>query len=169
MTVHRPHPLTGPYPYGVADSTGEVTPRHPWANAFAVPLAERVPIEGSRIYADPDDALLFDGCERCSEHAAGVWTGSVDDERLGALWRRMVAVERGGGADHYPTATEAEACRTLYQLACFVEHTHPQVNPWAWPWHLRLGDMSVALDPSIGLAVASVAFGNKVFPAGGLS
>ena len=159
MTAHRPHPLTGPWPYGVRDATGEVAARHPWANAYAVPLAERVPVGGSQIYHDPNDALLFDGCDRCAEHARGVWSGSVDDTKLGDLWRRMVTVERGDDTEHYRTRAEGDACRTLYALACFVEHTHPQIDPWSWPWHLHLGDRSVALDPLIGFTLGSVTFG----------
>lgn len=156
MTVHRPHPIIGPYPYGVRDPlTGEVTPCHPWANVHEVRQEDRVPIEASVIYNDPPHALLFDGCDRCDEHARGVWTGTVDDERLGTLWRRMIAVERGEEEERYPTHTEAQACRTLYALACFVEHTHPQINPWTWPWHLRLEGVSVALGPMIGLPLSS--------------
>lgn len=169
MTVHRPHPITGPYPYATRDATGQVVPRHPWADAHAVPLAERVPIEGSEIYDDPDDAVLYDGCDRCAEHARGVWTGSVDAERLGTLWRRMVAVERGDGGEHYPTVTEAQACRTLYQLACFVEHTHPQLDPWSWPWHIRMGGVSVALTDGVQLAVDSIRMGDTTLPMPGTS
>jgi len=126
MTSHRPHPMTGPWPYRRAD-----TP----ASRASDRLVDRVPTDESIIYDDPDDALLFDGCDRCEQHARNVWLGSVDDTKLAQLWQRMVAVERSEDeSEQYRTVAEATACRTLYDIACFVAHTHPGIDPWSWPW-----------------------------------
>ena len=143
MTVHRPHPLTGPYPYGVRDSTGEVAPRHPWSDAFAVPLVDRIPLDESVVYDDPDDAVLYDGCDRCIEHASHPFD-SLDDDNFGALWAEMVRVEKDGPtyAAHYRTRAEADACRQLYRVACILGRIAPMIDPWTWP--LRVTDDGVA-------------------------
>lgn len=111
MTVHRPHPLTGPDPYS-----------------------------GTR-YEDPADGLLYDNCDRCAEQATDPFR-TLDTDRLGALWRRMVEVERTGG--HYRTAAEGQACRRLYAVACMVERTHPMLMPWTWPWAIYETSPAVA-------------------------
>lgn len=126
MTSHRPHPITGPWPYVLR---ADFDPEEP------VKLSDREPTDDSIIYDDPDDALLFDGCDRCEQHARNVWLGSVDDSKLAQLWQRMIAVERSGDESvQYRTVAEATACRTLYDIACFVAYTHPGIDPWSWPW-----------------------------------
>ena len=133
MTVHRPHPITGPYPYGVRDATGDVVPRHPWADAHAVPLIERVPVNGSEVYDDPEDAILYDGCERCAQHASHPFD-SLDDSNLAALWKEMIRVERDPTlAAHYRTSAEGQACRELYRVACILGRIVPMLDPWSWP------------------------------------
>ena len=134
MTIHRPHPISGPWPFAVdEDKVGTM-----FAEAGSrIPLVERVPTDESRIYDDPEDALLFDGCDRCEQHATHP-TASVDDESLARLWARMVEVERDPTyTAHYRTRAEAEACRHLYAIAVFVERTHPSLDPWTWRWHLK--------------------------------
>lgn len=91
------------------------------------------PIEG-----DPDDAILYDGCERCAQHAEYPLSGSLDADKLARLWRRMLEVELDPTyLSGYRTGTEAMACRTLNQVAMFVEATHPSIDVWSWPWHWR--------------------------------
>lgn len=133
MTIHRPHPISGPWPYGVKDSTGDVAPRSEWANAHEVPLVERVPIDGSKVYADPQDAILFDGCDRCEEHASHPFD-SLDDSNLAALWMEMVRVESDDTRRaHYRTRAEGRACRDLYRVACILQRLVPSLYVWTWP------------------------------------
>ena len=129
MTSHRPHPMTGPWPYRRAD-----TP----ASRASDRLVDRVPTDESIIYDDPDDALLFDGCERCDEHARNLV--SLDPDKFAALWLRMLEVERDS-PDYtagYRTKAEATAGLALYRMALLVERHLPEVNPWVWPWQGRL-------------------------------
>lgn len=140
MNVHRPHPLTGPWPYAL-DAGAHVARRQ----GREVSLVERIPTDESRIYNDPDDAVLFDGCDRCAQHASHP-TESLDDENLAALWAEMVRVETDPTfVAHYRTAAEGQACRNLHVIARFVERTHPGIDPWVWPW--RLAPVHV-LDPT---------------------
>ena len=88
------------------------------------------------MYRDPDDAILFDRCERCRQHADGIL--SLDPDTLGRLWTRMVEVERNGD-DLYRTNTERHACSALYRIAVLIERTHPGIDPWTWPWTDRRG------------------------------
>lgn len=41
---------------------------------------------------DPEDALLFDGCARCAEHAQ-TWTTSLDGQTLGFILARPPVTE----------------------------------------------------------------------------
>lgn len=140
MTTHRPHPITGPWPYA---------PAKPRMDGLSRGLVDREPTEDSLIYDDPEDALLFDGCDRCEEHAANPFR-AVDADRLVALWREMVAVERHPDyRDHYRTKTEARAGHHLYRIAVFVERTHPSIDPWRWPWCVR--GVALPLDGTVTL------------------
>jgi hypothetical protein len=153
MTVHRPHPITGPWPYALH-------PAHELRERAGgeVGLIDRVPIEDSLIYDDPEDALLYDDCDRCAQHAEHP-TASIDNESLGALWRRMVEVEKDPTyRAHYRTRTEAAACRKLYEIASFVARTHPTLEVWTWPWHLRAGHVTFALTEGVHLEIADVRF-----------
>lgn len=129
MSIHRPHPITGPWPYrDVSEPDPDTETR--------TALVDREPTADARIYNDPDDAVLFDGCDRCAEHASHP-TESLDDDNLAALWAEMVRVETDPTfMAHYRTAAEGQACRTLHVIARFVERTHPGIDPWAWPWRL---------------------------------
>lgn len=92
------------------------------------------PVFGARdglVYADPDDALLFDRCDRCAQQAANPL--ALDTSRIEELWRRMIDVERGDGPDHYLTSVEAHACRYLYGVGVLIERLS-RVNPWTVPW-----------------------------------
>lgn len=51
----------------------------------------------------------------------------LDPSKMGAMWDRMVEIERGYGA--YATRNEAEACRMLYMTAIWMER-YIGVNPW---------------------------------------
>lgn len=156
MTSHRPHPLTGPHPYGV-------DPDRDSPEGDPTPLVARIPLDESVIYDDPEGVVLYDGCPRCTEHAA--LPLGLDPDRLGALWTRMVEVERDPECRAgYRTATEADACRWLYRVALLIERTHPMLNPWTWPWHARLGDVSVRVDGSVGLTATSISIGGDVLP-----
>lgn len=93
------------------------------------------PIRGEtwedRTYHDPDDAVLYDDCERCAELARSPATG-LSIEYAERLWRRMVAVEKDD-ARGYATHTEARAGRVYYAIALFLERNVPAVDPWRWP------------------------------------
>ena len=66
---------------------------------------------------DPVQAVLYDGCERCAEHAERPFV-DLDDRNLKLLWDLMLRVEVDETyPDHYGncTQTEMEACRVLYE------------------------------------------------------
>jgi hypothetical protein len=64
---------------------------------------------------DPPNAILFDDCPRCAEHAKH--PGGLDQEDLFAI----VKIIRGTTSwDHYPTAAECTAERTVYDALCLV-------------------------------------------------
>lgn len=110
MTAHRPHPIAGPWPHDGADLD-------------------------SPLFFDPDDAVLFDGCDRCAQHAARPLSGSIDATATGRLWQRMLEVElERHPAATYRTQAEARACEQLYALAVWIGLHQPAVNPWVWPW-----------------------------------
>lgn len=138
MTAHRPHPIDGPWP-------ADVRP-----DADPVRLIDREPNGRFVIYADPDDAVLFDDCDRCAQQAVNLT--HLDPDRLGRLWARMVEVERDPTFQAgYRTATEAAACRTLYGLALILESSHPALDVWRWPLHVRAGGVTAALDGTVAL------------------
>jgi hypothetical protein len=60
---------------------------------------------------DPADAILFDDCERCEQHARMLV--GLDDDHLARLYGRMSDVEYGAD-DGYRTINEATAGRNLY-------------------------------------------------------
>lgn len=70
-------------------------------------------------YDDPEDAVLFDDCDRCSEHRKMIL--SIDEDRLRLLWEEMLTVESGQGRDHYRTYTEAMVCHELHRMSIFME------------------------------------------------
>ena len=87
-------------------------------------------------HAGGSDPILFDECDRCAE-LAGTVLWSLDRETSAALWQRMVEVEKGGGSTpathrHYASVNEARACKTLREVALFLERNSP-INPWGWP------------------------------------
>ncbi len=67
---------------------------------------------------DPPDAILWDDCERCDEHATDAL--GLDRTKLRAAWDMMIAVETGGpvrvGGAEYRTANEARLGRLLYNV-----------------------------------------------------
>lgn len=129
MTAHRPHPISGPWPfYGTPEYAAKHPEGRPW------PQAQRIPTDDAAVYFDPADAILFDGCERCAEHARDLVT--LDEARFGELWRRMVAIEIEDREGHR-TETERAAILALYRIGLIVERTHSGVNPWCWPWTYR--------------------------------
>lgn len=91
----------------------------------------------------PDHAgILADGCERCDEHAAEPMLLWLDQQKMEALWDKMISVERSSG--HYATGNEAKAARQLYNLAIWLER-YVGVDPWRsldalrlWEQHLRI-------------------------------
>lgn len=60
---------------------------------------------------DPEDAILYDNCERCAEHARNLV--SLDAQNLRLLFRRMREVEYGKGDEHYRTGNESLACYNI--------------------------------------------------------
>jgi hypothetical protein len=84
------------------------------------------PVVGQFGYDDPDDAILYDDCERCAQHAENLV--SLDWDRLARLWRRMLDVERHDGA--YTTQAEAAAGRELYRVAVLAGRLWPGLDPW---------------------------------------
>lgn len=112
--THRPHPISGRWP--------DVDP-------------ERNPDEDVRTYDDPPYAILYDDCDRCSQHAKHLT--SLDDSNLAALWTRMVAVKNDETS--YRTATEADAGDALYRLGVLLERLAPGVvDPWTYPLRIRV-------------------------------
>lgn len=70
-------------------------------------------------YDDPEDAILFDDCDRCSEHRKMIL--SIDEGRLRQLWQEMLSVESGHGRDYYRTYNEAMVCHELHKMSIFME------------------------------------------------
>jgi len=64
---------------------------------------------------DPPNAILFDDCERCAEHAKD--PRGLDREHLLAI----VKVCRDGNFDHHPTGNERRAEAAVYQALCLME------------------------------------------------
>lgn len=60
---------------------------------------------------DDPDAILYDDCERCAQHAHNLV--SLDAHNIRALFERMRDVEYGSGSAHYLTVNEAIACRNI--------------------------------------------------------
>lgn len=60
---------------------------------------------------DPEDAVLYDDCERCAEHAEALFT--LDRDNIQLLWKRMLEHELGD-AGGYRTRNEAIACERLF-------------------------------------------------------
>lgn len=77
---------------------------------------------------DPTDALLFDNCEACLQHAYGNGL-TLDETSLARAWNRMLNVERG--TETYRTENEAILCRRLHEFALLMDR-HPvlRLNPW---------------------------------------
>ena len=64
---------------------------------------------------DPPNAILFDQCERCSEHAED--PRGLDRENLLAI----VKVCRTGQWDHVMTDAERQAEGNVYRALCLVQ------------------------------------------------
>jgi hypothetical protein len=94
MTVHRPHPLSDTNPI-----TGK--PDDSWA-AYGLKAPD-----------DPD-AVLFDGCDRCVEHARTLT--SLDEGHLRRLWLRHMRLP-----ESHLTHTERLALETLRPMLLVVE------------------------------------------------
>lgn len=96
MTAHRPHPIAGEWPSGSDDR-----------------------------YNDPDDAILYDRCDRCGEQAANL--GGLDDDKLRRLYDRMLTVEIGD-RDEYATSAEGRAAGTLIRCLEVTGRLFPDVD-----------------------------------------
>ena len=64
---------------------------------------------------DPPEAILFDDCPRCAEHAKD--PRGLDNAHL----TRIVRVCRDGEWNHRPTEAERFAEGVVYQALCIVE------------------------------------------------
>lgn len=100
MTVHRPHPISGPFPYVLRYPDQPDT------------LVNRQPVDDSKICDDPTGAVLYDGCDRCSQHAAHPF-GSLDDDNLAALIEQALAGGLSYEIPEQPTRTQQLACRNI--------------------------------------------------------
>lgn len=77
---------------------------------------------------DPEDAILFDNCERCFDHAQN-GGADLDPQTFAKAWNRMLAVERGDQS--YRTEAEADLCRSLYRMAVMIDrHGICSVSVW---------------------------------------
>jgi hypothetical protein len=78
-------------------------------------------------HTGPEDAILFDGCDECSDRANDPIDGLMwlDEEHLSRLHRRVTDVEFLG-RDHYRTVNEAKIGRALYRLLVLLER-YPDV------------------------------------------
>lgn len=95
-TVHRPHPIHGEWPSG-----------------------------SDRYYDDPDDAILYDACDRCDDQAVNL--GGLDDRKIAALYRRMLDVETGD-REVYATRAEGRAAGTLARSLEVAARLFPDVD-----------------------------------------
>lgn len=79
-------------------------------------------------HVGPDDAVLFDGCDECSDRANNPLDGlmTLDGERLAMLHKRVLDVEFRG-TDHYRTDNEARIGRALYRLLVLLER-YPELG-----------------------------------------
>lgn len=68
---------------------------------------------------DPPDAILYDGCPRCTEHAAHP-AYSLDRDNLSALTAKVIAVETKADPDHYATLTEGDAASVIWEYLTFA-------------------------------------------------
>ena|SRR3990172_2494010 len=66
---------------------------------------------------DPPEAILWDDCERCAEHARRLW--SLDRRRAIALWGLMVLWRRQGSES--ATGSEMDAVRHLHNAVLLIE------------------------------------------------
>lgn len=120
MTTHRPHPFTGRWPNVDPDEYPDVEVHD---------------------FDDPRDAILYDDCERCAEHAEHLT--SLDDATLAMLWTRMVA-DKNGDDDAYRTVAEAEAGRNLYRIGVILERLAGGViDPWTYPLRINVPTATV--------------------------
>ena len=71
---------------------------------------------------DPPNAILYDECPRCSEHAKD--PRGLDQDHLLAI----VQVCRDGHFNHLPTENERRAEGVVYQALCLVERL--TALPW---------------------------------------
>lgn len=76
----------------------------------------------------PEDAVLYDGCEECTERAADPLNAllNLDEANMLRLVDRVRAVEFGRDADHYRSRNEAQVGKALYRVLVLVER-HPEV------------------------------------------
>jgi hypothetical protein len=79
---------------------------------------------------DPPDALLFDDCERCTEHAEQIV--SLDTFHLQTLLAVHIC---GDWAGHVPTRTEAQALQTVWRALLIMERL---AGPGA-DWRVLIG------------------------------
>lgn len=103
MTIHRPHPITGPWPYSRAK---------PRMDGHPEGLVDREPTDESLIYDDPDDAVLYDGCTRCAEHASHPFH-SLDDDHLRPLVEAALAGGLANDPPRQPTRIQDVAVQTI--------------------------------------------------------
>lgn len=77
---------------------------------------------------DPDDAILYDDCERCAEQADSLGL-ELDARKFARAWDRMCDVEYGVG--HYRTEAEKKLGRSLYHVSILLERFPEVLAPSA--------------------------------------
>jgi hypothetical protein len=81
---------------------------------------------------DPQDAILYDNCDRCTEHANDP-VFSLSTEYVEMLWKRMLSVELSTDGS-YKTSTEARAAKNLWSTYIFLERHIKGINPEDLPF-----------------------------------
>lgn len=82
------------------------------------------------------DCILYDGCERCSEHATHP-IDSLDNEHLQWLWIKMIKMEFDEKKGlHYASVAERMAAQKLYPFAILLLKFG--YEPVAFPMELAL-------------------------------
>lgn len=74
------------------------------------------------------EAILYDDCERCAEHAEHLV--SLDATNIRLMWDLMIAVEKGGGSgyDRYRTEAERQAGNNLYRMKIVMQKLNLLAN-----------------------------------------
>lgn len=104
MVAHRKHPHLGPHPYTLREGADR--------DVYPPRLVDMVPTDDAVIWEDPDNAVLYDDCERCSQHADHPLS-SLDNDHLRPLIWAAASVPPTKPIPPQPTATQTRAVVNL--------------------------------------------------------